>query len=88
MLGEGSRSGISLGYAEQPKPEGVAQALIIGRRFVRADTVVLALGDDLFLRPSLAESTAESTRPRAGTKKPGLAARGRYLFRTLALAII
>ena len=48
VLGDGGQFGIRLNYAVQPKPEGLAQAFIIGEEFVGSDSVSLVLGDNLF----------------------------------------
>jgi glucose-1-phosphate thymidylyltransferase len=48
LLGDGGRLGISIRYAVQPRPEGLAQALLIGREFVGRDNVALILGDNIF----------------------------------------
>lgn len=48
LLGDGSRFGIKLSYAVQPRPEGLAQAFIIGEKFIGTDSVCLILGDNIF----------------------------------------
>jgi len=68
LLRDGSQFGVHVDYAVQPRPEGLAQAFVIGREFVGADGVALALGDNIFygnLLPEILQGAA--TRARGAT---------------------
>ena len=66
LLGDGSAWGISISYAEQPKPEGLAQAFIIGRNFVGNDRVALVLGDNIYYGHDLEGLLANAARRDSG----------------------
>jgi len=66
LLGDGSQWGICMSYAEQPHPEGIAQAFIIGRQFVGKDTVALILGDNIFYGYRLSHTLQKSASQKEG----------------------
>lgn len=66
MLGDGSRFGISLSYAIQPSPDGLAQAFIIGESFIGSDSVCLVLGDNIFYGQGFTPKLREAAGRRQG----------------------
>lgn len=66
LLADGRQLGISISYAEQPKPEGLAQAFIIGKRFIGIEPVALVLGDNIFYGQGFSEVLQECARLRDG----------------------
>ena len=66
LFGNGSEIGLNLSYKEQAKPEGIAQAFIIGEEFVGNNSVCLILGDNLFYGHSLSETLQKSVQLKEG----------------------
>ncbi len=66
VLGDGSQWGINLSYAEQPRPEGLAQAFIIGKDFVGQDACALILGDNIFYGKGMVEQMRSATENEEG----------------------
>jgi glucose-1-phosphate thymidylyltransferase len=66
LLGDGSEVGIEISYAVQPRPEGLAQAFVIGADFIGDQPVALVLGDNIFYGTGLGESLRANTDPAGG----------------------
>ncbi|RKH53431.1 glucose-1-phosphate thymidylyltransferase [Corallococcus sp. AB049A] len=66
LLGDGEKWGMSFQYAEQPRPEGLAQAFVIGRDFVGSESVSLILGDNIFYGDGLSELVRRAVRRASG----------------------
>ena len=67
LLGDGKDLGIRISYEVQPKPEGIAQAFIIGEEFIGDDDVALIFGDNIFSGKRFSETLKASTKPRGAT---------------------
>jgi glucose-1-phosphate thymidylyltransferase len=68
LLGDGSRLGICLQYASQARPEGIAQAFIIGRQFIGANCCALVLGDNIFYGHDLVKSVTDACLKHSGAR--------------------
>ena len=66
LLGDGSQYGVSFQYAVQPRPEGLAQAFLIGAEFIGDDSVALVLGDNIFYGADLPEMTRKAVQQNQG----------------------
>lgn len=66
LLGDGSKLGCQFSYAEQPNPEGLAQAFIIGEKFIGTDSVALILGDNIFYGAGLVPLLQTNKNPDGG----------------------
>jgi len=66
LLGDGTQFGLQFSYASQPRPEGLAQAFLIGHDFVGRDSVALVLGDNVFYGHGLPESLIQAAQPPNG----------------------
>ena len=66
LLGTGAQWGINITYAQQPRPEGLAQAFVIGADFIGYDRVALVLGDNIFFGPGLGQSLKRAADRQAG----------------------
>ena len=66
LLGDGSRFGLNLSYEVQPSPDGIAQAFLIGREFIGADSVALVLGDNIFYGAHLEQMVRQAASRSSG----------------------
>lgn len=66
LLGDGSAFGVHFSYAKQPKPEGLAQAFLIGEEFIGKDSVALVLGDNIFYGANLSQLLKKAVQQEKG----------------------
>jgi len=68
LLGDGARLGLSFQYAAQPRPEGIAQAFLVGREFIGSSCCALVLGDNIFYGHDFAKGVAQASAQRTGAR--------------------
>jgi glucose-1-phosphate thymidylyltransferase len=68
LLGDGSRFGVCFQYAAQPRPEGIAQALLVGERFIDGSCCALVLGDNIFYGHDLAKTVLQASHEKVGAR--------------------
>jgi glucose-1-phosphate thymidylyltransferase len=68
LLGDGSRFGLNFQYAVQPKPEGIAQAFLVGRQFIGSSSCALVLGDNIFYGHDLPKTLLQATQKHSGAR--------------------
>jgi glucose-1-phosphate thymidylyltransferase len=68
LLGNGSQYGLRLQYAPQPRPEGIAQAFLVGKDFIGSNACALVLGDNIFYGHDLVKSVRQATQTTTGAK--------------------
>jgi len=66
LFGDGSQFGLEFSYEEQPEPNGLAQAFVIGEKFIGKDSVALVLGDNIFYGYGLGEQLSQNANPEGG----------------------
>ena len=66
LFGDGSQFGLEFSYKEQPEPNGLAQAFVIGEKFIGKDSVALVLGDNIFYGYGLGEQLSQNANPEGG----------------------
>ncbi len=68
LLGDGTRFGVSLQYVAQPRPEGIAQAFLVGEKFIGSACCALVLGDNIFHGHDLAKTVLHATQQKSGAR--------------------